>query len=220
MKNFRTILLLMLICFISKINAQESNTEYIEFNDRNNTVHGVYIGLRFNYGTIDKADTYDSSFKIAYVANQQFEVGFVGTGFYSDLNGLGVGSHDRDLAGFYGGLHLEPILFSKSKVNVSFPILVGGGAVGITHDHWDDIIVDDDDWDPVFVFEPGINLLYNISRYIQIEAGVKYRLSSNINLQPEYDLDNINGFSTGLGIKVGVFNMGRNRYKKQLKNEN
>lgn len=220
MKKFSTILLLTFFSNISHLNAQESETEYIEFNDRKNTVHGVYIGLSYHYGQIDKADTYSSSFKIAYVANQQFEVGFVGTGFYSDLNGLGLGTHDRDLAGFYGGLHLEPILFSKSKVNVSFPILVGGGAVGLLEDHWDDIIVHDAAWDPVFVFEPGVNVLYNISRYIQIEAGIKYRLSSKIDLQPEYDLNNINGLSTGLGIKVGVFNMGRNRYKKHLENEN
>jgi hypothetical protein len=220
MKNLSTILLLAFISIISITNAQESETEYIEFNDRNNTVHGVYIGLSYHYGQIDKADTYSSSLKIAYVANQQFEVGFVGTGFYSDLNGLGVGTHARDLVGFYGGLHLEPILFSKSKINVSFPILVGGGAVGLLDDHWDDLVVHDDAWDPIFVFEPGVNLLYNISRYIQIEAGVKYRLSSNIDLKPEHDLSNINGFSAGLGIKVGVFNMGRNRYKKHPKNEN
>ncbi len=222
MKNYKLIFLSILTFYFSNLQAQEqdkSESDYIEFNDRKNTVHGVYIGLNFQYGTIEKSDTYLTSLKIAYVANQQFEVGFVGTGFYSDLNNLGIDFNNRDLVGFYGGLHLEPILFSKHKLNLSFPLLIGGGAVGLVQGNIDDAVWDDDDWEPVFVVEPGINVLYNISRYIQFEAGVKYRFSSRINLEPEYDFSRINGFSAGLGIKVGVFNMGRNRYKKNISHE-
>ena len=218
MNYIKLITLTLSFCLThSFLSAQESD-DYIEFNDRKNTVHGVYLGLGFHYGTVDKADTYASSFKIAYVANQQFEIGFVGVGFYSDLNRLGLNTNERDLAGVYGGLHLEPILFGKSKVNLSFPILIGGGAVVLLDDDIDDVVIDDDDWEPVFVVEPGINILYNINRYIQLEAGVKYRISSKVDFKPEYDLSNINGYSVGMGIKVGVFNMGKNRYKKTRRN--
>ena len=51
---------------------------------------------------------------------------------------------------------------------------------------------------------------------IQLEAGVKYRMSSNLTLRPEYNINNINGFSVGIGVKIGVFNMGKNRYKQNL----
>jgi hypothetical protein len=217
MKKYYTLLLITIFSTVNILSAQETEPEYIEFNDRNNTVHGVYLGLAFHYGTIDKADTYASSFKIAYVANQQFEIGFVGTGFYTDLNRLGTDNLNRDLAGFYGGLHLEPIFFSKSKFNLSLPLLIGGGAVGLLNeDVFDDVTVDEDEWKGVFVVEPGVNILYNVSRYIQLEAGVKYRISSKLNFNPEYDISNINGFSVGIGIKLGVFNMGRNRYKQKL----
>lgn len=208
-------LLLLLFCFINNLNAQESE-DYIEFNDRKNTVHGVYLGLNFHYGAIDNVETYLSSFKIAYVVNQQFEIGFISTWFYSDLNRLGLDANNRDLAGFYGGLHLEPILFSKSKVNLSFPLLIGGGVVALIDDDVDRIIIDDYDWKHVFVVEPGVNVLYNINRYIQLEAGVKYRFSSRLGFQSEYNLKRINGVSGGIGIKIGVFNMGRNRYKKNI----
>ena len=216
MNHIKFILLCPLFCLLASfVNAQESD-DYIEFNDRKNTVHGVYLGLGFNYGTIDKAETYSSRFKIAYVANQQFEIGFVGVGFYSDLNKLGLNVNDRDLAGFYGGLHLEPILFGKSKVNLSFPLLIGGGGVVLLDDDIDNVVINDDDWEPVFVVEPGVNILYNINRYIQLEAGVKYRISSKVDFNPEYDLSRINGYSVGMGIKIGVFNMGRNRYTKKI----
>ena len=218
MKPLRAFLLLASFCFINSINAQESE-DYIEFNDRKNTVHGVYLGLSFNYGTIDKAETFSSRFKVAYVANQQFEIGFIAVGFYSDLNRLGLDNNHKDLAGAYGGLHLEPILFSKSKVNLSFPLLIGAGAVVLIDDDVDRQVINDDDWEPVFVAEPGVNVLYNINRYIQLEAGVKYRFSSKVDFQPEYDLKRINGVSGGIGIKIGVFNMGRNRYKKNIKDD-
>ncbi|WP_298535384.1 hypothetical protein [uncultured Algibacter sp.] len=217
MKHYSILLLLILISSINMLSGQETETDYIEFNDRKNTVHGVYLGLSFHYGTIDKADTYASSFKVAYVANQQFEIGFIGTGFYTDLNRLGTDNLNRDLAGFYGGLHLEPIFFGKSKFNLSLPLLIGGGAVGLLNeDVFNDVTIEEDDWKGVFVAEPGVNVLYNISRYIQLEAGIKYRFSSKLNLRPEYNISNINGFSAGIGVKLGVFNMGRNRYKQNL----
>lgn len=219
MKYFSPLLLLVIVCIPITINAQEPNDDYIEFNDRKNMVHGVYVGLSFHYGKIDKSDTYATSLKIAYVANQQFEVGFVGTGFYTDLNKLGIDTTGRDLVGGYGGLHIEPILFSKSKLNLSFPVLIGGGGIGLIKNDFHNDEISDDDWKPIFVLEPGINILYNISRYIQFEAGVKYRFSSKINLQPEYNFTSIKGFTSGFGIKIGVFNMGRNRYKKNINDE-
>lgn len=216
MKHFKIIALAVLTTFATKLSAQESDTGYIEFNDRKNTVHGVYMGLGFHYGKLKRADTYGASYKVAYVANQQFEVGFVATGFYADMNRLGLEYNDQDLAGVYGGLHIEPILFSKSKINLSFPLLIGGGAIGLVENSIHHTQDWEDDWQPIFVIEPGINILYNISRYIQFETGLKYRVSSRINLEPDYSLKRINGFTAGLGIKVGVFNMGRNRYKKNL----
>lgn len=205
---------LILLQVVASTVAQESN-DYVEFNDRKNVVHGVYLGIAGSYGKIDKKDTYLGSVKIAYVANQQFEVGIIGVGLYSEQNAQSSSFSYGDLVGGYGGLHLEPILFGKSQVNMSFPVLIGGGAVGYLNGDIDDPFTDVDQWDAIFVFEPGVNVLYNISRYVQLEAGLKYRFSSSTDFQPGLVSD-INGFSAGIGINVGVFNMGRNRYKKKI----
>lgn len=218
MNNQKSIVFI-LISFFSILGMAQEDDGYVEFNDRNNVVHGVYLGLTMRYGEVDDADTYIGGIKVAYVANQQFEVGFEGNFIYSDQDVFNTAlSRREDLIGAYGGLHLEPIFFSKSRVNLSFPLLVGAGGIGVIDDNFDEDFDEDlteDDFDAIFVAEPGISALFNISRYLQIEAGVKYRFTSKINLVNS-PVDRLNGFSGGIGIKVGVFNMGRNRYKKTI----
>lgn len=201
--------------------GQEETDDYLEFNDRNNVVHGVYVGIHMGLGEVENERAYLGGLKIAYVANQQFEVGFAANFLYSEQDIFNnTLSRYEDLIAVYGGLHLEPILFSKKRINLSFPLLLGAGAVGYvdaTYRHDDNFEEEltEDDFDEVFVAEPGINALFNISRYLQLEAGVKYRFSSKIELPPTR-ISRINGFSAGIGIKVGIFNMGRNRYKKNV----
>lgn len=214
---------LLLFLFLSAMCSygQEETDEYLEFNDRNNVVHGVYVGIHMGLGEVENERAFLGGLKIAYVANQQFEVGFAANFLYSEQDIFNnTLSRYEDLIGVYGGLHLEPILFSKKRINLSFPLLLGVGAVGYVdvkyrHDDNFEEELTEDDFDEVFVAEPGINALFNISRYLQLEAGVKYRFSSKIELPPTR-ISRINGFSAGIGIKVGIFNMGRNRYKKNV----
>tara|TARA_R110000868_G_scaffold108065_1_gene295328 strand:- start:42917 stop:43585 length:669 start_codon:yes stop_codon:yes gene_type:complete len=222
MKQKLAILLPILFGFAIPTLAQDNSGDYVEFNDRNNVVHGVYLGLTTHYGQIENKDTFFTGFKVAYVANQQFEIGFVGTFFYSDQNIYrGLSTYDEDLIGGYGGLHLEPILFSKSLVNLSFPLLIGAGGMGYIDDNYTGDNFDEQEFEDnaqaFFIVEPGLNALFNISRYLQLEAGIKYRFSNKVNDAKNFDpVKRINGFSAGIGVKVGIFNMGRNRYKKNL----
>ena len=220
MNNQKTTALLLFLLFGILGFSQNQDEEYITFNDRKNVVHGVYLGLSTYFGEIDNKDTYIGGLKVAYVANRQFEVGFMANVLYSEQDVFNPrNSSNDDIIAVYGGLHLEPILFGKSKVSLSFPVLIGGGAVGYVNHydivHEEDVDLNEDDLDAVFILEPGMNVLFNISRYVQLEAGVRYRFSSEIELA-DSPLDRINGFSGGIGVKLGVFNMGRNRYKKKL----
>lgn len=219
MKQFLPTFLFLILGNILTIYAQDEPKDYLEFNDRNNVVHGVYLGLTLGAGEIEGEPSYMSGLKLAYVANQQFEVGFAANFLYSpqDLY-IAPSTRNQDLIAIYGGLHLEPIFFSKKLISLSFPLLIGGGAVGYIEDDYDerfDPEPTEDDFDAVFIIEPGISAQFNLSRYLQIEVGVTYRFSSEIELRPS-PIERINGLTAGVGIKVGVFNMGRNRYKKKL----
>lgn len=212
MKQLKYILLCGIVFQTTLIYAQETS-EYIEFDDSKNVVNGVYLGLNFAYGEMGGESTYLGGVTIAYVANKKFEVGFTGVGFYSEQNSKGLLTNN-DVFGGYGGFHLEPIFFGASKWGLSIPLLIGGGAIAYANKDLDDIIDygngEIQEWEPFFVFEPGLSVQYNISRYLQFEMGLKYRLSSEFELYPG-GLQNINGFSAGLGIKVGIFNMGKNK---------
>ncbi|MCH2193749.1 hypothetical protein [Kordia sp.] len=110
------------------------------------------------------------------------------------------------LFGGYAGLHLEPILYGNRSISVSFPLLVGGGRSFILekkeNGDFDETPLENDteDYDSFFVAEPGINVLYNVSRYLQIETGIRYRFAESFRL-PDYGKDNISGFSVGIGLK-------------------
>ena len=214
--QYTIILALTLIGYNIQAQETEPNTDtsnYIEFNDSKNIVHGVYFGLNFNYGEIDGKSAYMAGAKIAYVANKKLEVGFTGVGFYSDQKANAI-VEGPEIYGAYGGLHLEPIFFGDSEVSLSFPMLIGGGAASYAYDAFDSIggieYTDPDDWSPFFVFEPGASVLYNVSSYLQLELGVKYRLTSTLDMYPG-SVQNLNGFSGGIGIKIGVFNLGKKR---------
>ena len=213
---------LFLFITFNTVFGQETNTgDYIEFDDRKNIVHGVYIGLNYHYGQINSEDAHFSTLKLAYVANRKLETGIAIGVFYSEqpVNSDLYEDNEVALAGAYSGLHLEPILFSNRFINVSFPVLIGGGVITVLDEKKDGEYVFEDDpedneYSTFFMFEPGINILYNISRYAQIETGIRYRFTGKYNLQA-FGRDNINGFSVGAGIKLGIFNMGRR--KRQIK---
>lgn len=220
MKRIITLIVIMFTCI--SLNAQkEESDDYIQFDDRKNVVHGVYLGINLHYARFDTPGAKDAvlaNFKFAYVANQKIEIGFGVTGFFNERNNDRPDLFNGDkiaLIGGYAGIHLEPILFGKRFISVSFPVLVGGGAVGYFGNSFTDEYenLNDEDFDEFFVVEPGINILYNFSRYTQFETGIRYRFTSQFDLSP-YDTGNLNGLSLGVGLKVGIFNMGR---KKKVK---
>lgn len=213
--------ILILITFNTVFSQTDNNKDYIEFDDRKNIVHGVYMGLTYHYGQINNEDAHFTTFKVAYVANRKLEAGIAFGGFFSEQPPeLDVFTEkELALAGAYVGLHLEPILFSNRFINVSFPILIGEGLITVfdekvNGEYEDEFDFEDDDFSAFFMFEPGVNILYNVSRYVQIETGIRYRFTGKYDLPP-FGRDNINGFSAGAGIKLGIFNMGRK--KKPIK---
>ncbi len=217
MKMKKLIIIISILTLANSYNCfsqEQKNNDYIEFNDRKNILHGVYLGVDVGYGQIDGGNKiFLAGTKLAYVANRTMELGVAVKTFYSPLKKVDRSlNRDFEIYGVYGGLHVENVLFNEKKIKLSIPFLIGLGYIEL---HRDSILTSND---MMLVFEPGINALFNLNKYIQFEGGVKYRYSTPIDPVPTV-IENINGISINLGVKVGVFNLGKNRYKKELKDK-
>jgi hypothetical protein len=204
--------LISIVFLGTQLYAQDNNT-YDQFDNDHNVLKGVYLGFNVGAGEIDGKTTFLIGGKASFVANRKFEVGVAFQNFYSQQNFSGLAQRN-DVYGGYGGAFFEPIFSGSSSWSFSIPLLLAGGAVVYTNDDYFDI----EDWQPIFVFEPGLSVKHNFSRYIQLEMGVKYRFSNNFDLI-QGGITNINGFSGFAGLNIGVFNVGRQQNKAREKSE-
>ncbi|MCG8579741.1 MAG: hypothetical protein MI866_07485 [Bacteroidales bacterium] len=213
------ILTLALAMVISLAGAQESNNEVRTiFSSSNNHSHGGYGAVMVNYSEINNRDALLIGARGAWVIDHNFGLGLGGYGFMTDPQKDGnLNFEEYQIAGGYGGILVEPIIGAKSPVHLSFPILIGAG--GVTYNqHWQEYDEDNDykenyeDSDAFFVLEPGVELEFNMIKFMRMGLSVSYRYTSNINMSYKDETkgnigsqDMLRGFNFGLVMKFGKF---------------
>lgn len=206
----KIITLLFVVLTVPVLHAQEENGEFKTlFGDRP-VSHGGYGALDIRYASIDGKDAFLMGGHGAWVIGHGFALGIAGLGFMNDYhyNPDIAGGRNVNLAGGYGGLLLEPILFPKFPVHVSIPVLVGAGGIAYTTSYnpydWDESHYYVEEATGYFVLEPGIELEFNIIRFFRLAIGGYYRYTSDISL---YDTPEnvLHGFSGGISLKFGKF---------------
>ena len=232
MFNLRNIFVVLLAFFVTfSVMAQDDNSSEIKTlfhkkEGKNKIDNGFYASMTFGWTRIDNENAFIIGPRIAWIANHYFALGIAGGGF-SNFMHFPLGDDEyyaRDeyfLAGGYGGILLEPIILAKDPVHVSFPITIGGGAVTANSKNgWTDYsyYYDDDNFDVYFVFEPGVDLELNITKFFRIAAGASYRLTNELNMNYSYfnesegsmirhkiDGHALNAFNVKLALKFGIF---------------
>jgi len=228
--NSKKILVLLLSLFIvlsvtAQNNENEIRTLLHKKNSTNKIDNGFYASLSFGWTMIDGENAFIIGPRIAWIANHYFALGIAGGGF---SNFMHLPPNDeyypRDeyfLAGGYGGILLEPIIMAKNPVHVSFPIMIGGGMVTAnSKNSWTDYSFNGEYYnnDVYFVFEPGVDLELNITKFFRIAAGASYRLTNELDMTYSYfseqegsmfthDIDKhaLNAFNVKLALKFGIF---------------
>lgn len=179
MKRF---LLLVLFIIPALMYAQESTLLSGEVD------HGGFGGPVVKMTRINGADALLVGARGGWIINHTFVIGLGGYGLVTDIvpKTPGLFGTDRLLLG-YGGLELEFIMASDEVVHVTFPVLIGAGAVGYRS------AIFDDDWglnlhlsfdqryDTFFVIEPAVNVELNVASFFRIAAGVSYRHVTGVN---------------------------------------
>ncbi len=171
--------------------------------------NGGYGSFGAGYSVIDGRDAMVVSARGAWIVNHTIALGFAGSGFINDFQYDPVYNEDVNLTGGYGGLLVEPILFPRSPVHLSFPVVGAVGGIAYTrtsrtYNSWDNHSSWVEDTDTFFLVEPGVELELNIVRFFRLAFGVSYRFTTDIQL---FDTppDALRGLTMDMTFKFGKF---------------
>ncbi|MCF8347679.1 MAG: hypothetical protein K9G61_02590 [Bacteroidales bacterium] len=222
----KLVLITLVLCFVSMLQAQEKEEMKLLFprtNKNGRVSHGGYGSLTFGYTKIDNQDAVLIGGRLAWVANHRFAMGLAGQGFFNNLDKDYdyYNPGDYSLAGGYGGLFIEPIIMPNYPVHISIPVIMGVGGVAATkRDNWEQYEYNNNyyyDSDVFLVFEPGVDVEFNIARFFRLAIGGSYRMTNGINLRYKYiddfnveqetivAKDALDGFNLKLSLKFGWF---------------
>jgi len=213
MKNFKSLIILFSLLMSLGISAQENQNEYktiFNSGDDKKVSYGGYGAFNIGYTTIDDRSALLMGLRGAWVIDHHFAIGLAGYGFFNNLSKT-QNSNDYYLGGGYGGFYFEPIVAPKSSVHVSFPIFIGGGGVTtIPQNYWDnDFYPYLWDYDAFFVFEPGVELEFNLVKFFRLAVGASYRLTNGVILQNNFNnqipTNALNAFNFYVIFKFGKF---------------
>ena len=175
-----------------------------------NSHHGGFGAVSFRASEFNSKDIMLMGFRGGWIINRAMAIGFEGYGIIptAEYENIDPNSSVNSIAlGGYGGLFIEPILYSNKVVHVTFPIAGGGGWLGYIVD-WDEnqSIYSDDliDDDVFWYLEPGAALELNVARNFRINTGATYRFAKDLELinTPSTGFDGWNYFLT---FKFGSF---------------
>jgi hypothetical protein len=138
-----------------------------------------------------------------WIINHRLVLGGKGYGLVNDV--AAEGSQNLKLVFGCGGGLLEYIIASNKLLHFTIHSLIGAGGVGYAEKDYDD---DNDkidySGDGFFVFEPGINIILNVHKYLRIGAGATYRYVNGVDYENLSNAD-LSGVSTRIFFKFGEF---------------
>lgn len=171
---------------------------------------GFYLGFHSDYSQVAGYDAIGVGGSLAMIANHGLAIGLTGKGFISEPYTMLLGSNTSySYTGGYGGLLIEPVLFPRSPVHVAFPIVLGGGGIARSiltnynypYDHTGMYV---EDAEAYLIAEPGVELEFNIARWMRLAIGGSYRFTTAIE-QTTFETNPMEGFTAGFSLKFGKF---------------
>lgn len=175
-----------------------------------NAGSGGYGAFSIGYTQINGQDAILMGGRGEWVIGHGFGLGMGGYGFVNDPTYNPISQLNYSLAGGYGGLIMEPILFGWFPVHVSFPILIGAGGVANTsyssnwydpYEYYDGFV---EDATAFFVADFGMEIEFNLVRFFRLAVFGSYRYTSDI-IMLNTPADALRGWSAGMTFKFGSF---------------
>lgn len=209
-----TILSTFFILLCLTAHSQEPEFEYYKGNDiktlfGHNSDGGFYGALTTGYSVIDNQNAVLFGGRLGWLASHSVGIGFGGTGFMNEFHYEPLMGREVSLAGGYGGIYIEPILFPRFPVHLSFPVLFGAGGISYIskESYQNENLIEDS---AAFVLiEPAAEIELNITRHCRLSMGASYRFPASFDIgtsgPPIAQVKSIKGVSYTLSLKFGRF---------------
>ena len=168
---------------------------------------GAFGAPVFRYTSIAGQNALIAGGRFGWVINKSI---VLGGGFYGLVSNVHTGYKDipsgqNVILGFnFGGLELEYILFPESPIHGSVDMLfAGGGAyfsvpdINIPHGNYFS--------QDMLVWEPSINLEFNILYWLHTDVSFSYRIITSYPANYDIRKEDLSGPSFGLVFKFGKY---------------
>lgn len=169
---------------------------------------GFYGALSTACTQIDNKYGLSVSARGTWLVDRSFGIGIGGTGFINQAGDIlywladSYPLRNNTLTGGYGGVIVEPILLPRFPVHLSFPVLLGVGAVSTVDELYYQGYFDVND---VFlVAEPHVELEFNLTHFARFGLFGSYRFTTKLNSQTISE-QALKGLSAGVILKLGLF---------------
>lgn len=212
-----SILTIMLSVIFSslEISAQEDGDFQTLISRDKHFSRGAYAGFEFGYTPVAGRSAFLTGFNAAWVVDHTLELGIVAKGFVTNpLPDMLLDNQNYLYTGGYGGIHIAANIMGEKPINVSFPLLIGAGAISYIRTgnitYYEDFYPESHY--AYFVIEPGVELQLNMTRFFRISAGVSYRYTSDVyllysdtNADAIGDPSILRGLNASVKFKFGKF---------------
>ncbi|MFC0878458.1 hypothetical protein ACE01N_17825 [Saccharicrinis sp. FJH2] len=179
----------------------------------NKGANGGYLSIDITGGAMDGNQVFEAGGRLGWIINHSFAFGLAGYGFAQNIvEDPATSVTQLDLAGGYGGLLIEPIIWSKEIVHLSVPMVIGIGGAGknlsssrydyTTQTYYENGNIGENDL--FFMLRPGLEVEVNLSRFFRIALGGYYHQALGFQLE-DVSSRALNGFTGGVSFKFGWF---------------
>ena len=176
----------------------------------NNHSNGFYMSIDLGFSDMNKSQMIETGQRMAWIVDHSVAIGIFGTGFVSannfdkQINGV---NSSLSIAGGYGGFLIEPILFAKKPVHVTFPMMIGVGGAGYDTYTYNGKTYDynsSSNGDAFMVLKAGTEVELNMLKFMRLALGVQYKYFYGMNLEG-FGKNDLNGISGTVAFKFGKF---------------
>jgi hypothetical protein len=170
---------------------------------------GGYGSFTAGYSTIDHKHAILFGGRVSWIASHSIGIGFGATGFINEFHYEPSLDKEVFLTGGYGGLCIEPILFPRSPVHLSFPILLGAGGISFISKDKDFNNNFIEDSKAFLIIEPSVELELNLTKFFRLAFGVstRYPTAFDVGLPGMYtiNVESLKTLSCTVTLKFGKF---------------